>query len=79
MAKRCLAIGADTLSRVVDEYDRDTMIFADGAGATIIEDSDEEGGILSHKTESYTVDELYYLFYKLVQILTSQAIWQKSL
>ena len=63
MAKRCLAIGADTLSRVVDEYDRDTMIFADGAGATIIEDSDEEGGILSHKTESYTVDELYYLFY----------------
>ena len=63
MAKRCLAIGADTLSRVVDEYDRDTMIFADGAGATIIEDSDEEGGILSHKTESYTVDELYYLSY----------------
>ena len=63
MAKRCLAIGADTLSRVVDQYDRDTMIFADGAGATIIEDSDEEGGILSHKTESYTVDELYYLFY----------------
>jgi 3-oxoacyl-[acyl-carrier-protein] synthase-3 len=63
MAKRCLAIGADTLSRVVDEYDRDSMIFADGAGATIIEDSDEEGGILSHKTESYTVDELYYLFY----------------
>ena len=63
MAKRCLAIGADTLSRVVDQYDRDTMIFADGAGATIIEDSDEEGGILSHKTESHTVDELYYLFY----------------
>ena len=63
MAKRCLAIGADTLSRVVDEYDRDTMIFADGAGATILEDSGEEGGILSHKTESYTVDELYYLYY----------------
>ncbi|MED5354380.1 MAG: ketoacyl-ACP synthase III [Bacteroidota bacterium] len=63
MAKRCLAIGADTLSRVVDEYDRDSMIFADGAGATIIEDSDKEGGILSHKTESYTEDQLYYLFY----------------
>ncbi len=63
MAKRCLAIGADTLSRVIDKYDRDSMIFADGAGATIIEDSDEEGGILSHKTESYTEDQLYYLFY----------------
>ncbi len=63
MAKRCLAIGADTLSRVVDEYDRDSMIFADGAGATILEDSDYKGGILSHKTESYTEDQLYYLFY----------------
>ena len=63
MAKRCLAIGADTLSRVIDKYDRDSMIFADGAGATIIEDSDEKGGILSHKTESYTEDQLYYLFY----------------
>ena len=63
IAKRCLAIGADTLSRVIDKYDRDSMIFADGAGATIIEDSDEEGGILSHKTESYTEDQLYYLFY----------------
>ena len=63
MAKRCLAIGADTLSRVTDEYDRDSMIFADGAGASIIEDSDKEGGILSHKTESYTEDQLYYLFY----------------
>ena len=63
IAKRCLAIGADTLSRVVDEYDRDSMIFADGAGATILEDSNKESGILSHKTETYTEDELYYLFY----------------
>lgn len=63
MAKRCLAIGADTLSRVIDDYDRDAMIFADGAGATILEDSELEGGILSHKTESYTDDELFYLFY----------------
>ncbi len=63
MAKRCLAIGADTLSRVIDEYDRDAMIYADGAGATILEESDEKGGILSHITESYTTDELYYLFY----------------
>ncbi len=47
MAKRCLAIGADTLSRVIDDYDRDAMIFADGAGATILEDSELEGGILS--------------------------------
>ena len=37
MAKKCLVIGADTLSRVLDHTDRDSMIYADGAGATIIE------------------------------------------
>ncbi len=37
LAKRCLVIGAETLSRVIDEYDRDSMIFSDGAGAAIIE------------------------------------------
>ena len=63
MAERCLVIGADTLSRVVDVNDRDSMIFADGAGATIIEKTDEEGGVLSHNTASYTDDEVFYLFY----------------
>ena len=63
MAERCLVIGADTLSRVVDVNDRDSMIFADGAGATIIEKTEEEGGILSHNTASYTDDEVFYLFY----------------
>lgn len=37
LAKRCLVIGAETLSRVIDEYDRDSMIFSDGAGAAVIE------------------------------------------
>ena len=63
MAKRCLVIGTETLSRVVDDFDRDAMIFSDGAGATIIEATDEEGGILAHETASYTYDEAYYLFF----------------
>ena len=50
MAKRCLVIGADTLSRTIDKSDRDSMIFADGAGASIIEEKNNLGGILSHKT-----------------------------
>ena len=61
--KKCLVIGAETLSRVVDVNDRDSMIFADGAGATIIEKVDEKGGILSHNTATYTDDEVFYLFY----------------
>ncbi|MCB9426615.1 MAG: ketoacyl-ACP synthase III [Flavobacteriales bacterium] len=63
LAKRCLVIGAETLSRVTDPHDRDSMIYADGAGATIIAQSDEKGGILSHESATYTVDESGFLFY----------------
>ena len=63
IAKRCLVIGAETLSRVVDHNDRDSMIFADGAGATIIEDKDEDGGLLSHRTATFTIDETYFIYY----------------
>lgn len=63
MAKKCLVIGAETLSRVVDEYDRDSMIYADGAGASIVEISDNKGGIICHESASYTHDEVYHLFF----------------
>jgi 3-oxoacyl-[acyl-carrier-protein] synthase-3 len=63
MAKKCLVIGAETLSRVVDIHDRDSMIYSDGAGATIVELVDEEGGILAHESASFTYDEAYYLFF----------------
>ena len=63
MAKRCLVIGSETLSRVVDKHDRDSMIYSDGAGASIVEATDEEGGILAHETASFTYDEAYYLFF----------------
>ena len=63
MAKKCLVIGAETLSRVVDMHDRDSMIYSDGAGATIIEATDEDGGILAHETASFTYDEAFYLFF----------------
>ena len=37
MAKKALIIGTETLSRVIDMYDRDSMIFSDGAGAVVLE------------------------------------------
>jgi len=64
MAKRCLVIGADTLSRTIDKSDRDSMIFADGAGASIIEEKNNLGGILSHKTITKAGKEALYLFCK---------------
>ncbi len=63
MAQKCLVIGAEALSRVVDPHDRDSMIYADGAGATILEASDENCGILSYESASYTYTEKEYLFY----------------
>jgi 3-oxoacyl-[acyl-carrier-protein] synthase-3 len=64
IAQKCLVIGADTLSRVLDDSDRDSMIYADGAGATIIEAREEIGGILSHKTATFTSEgEAEFIFY----------------
>lgn len=64
LAKKCLVIGSETLSRVVDVYDRDTMIFSDGAGAAVLEriDSHEKKGILSSSMMSHTLNEAYYLY-----------------
>ncbi len=63
MAKRCLVIGAETLSRVVDSHDRDSMIFSDGAGACIVEeDTNTNSGILAASVQSHCVDETYFLY-----------------
>ncbi|MDH3381339.1 MAG: ketoacyl-ACP synthase III [Flavobacteriaceae bacterium] len=63
MAKRCLVIGAETLSRVLDMHDRDSMIYSDGAGACIVEaiESETPVGIMAHATQSHTMEEVYYL------------------
>ncbi|MDQ1096602.1 MULTISPECIES: 3-oxoacyl-ACP synthase III family protein [Chryseobacterium] len=64
MAKRCLVIGAETLSRVVDVHDRDSMIYADGAGAVILERNDkDDSGIKSHLSASYTLNEKDFLHF----------------
>jgi 3-oxoacyl-[acyl-carrier-protein] synthase-3 len=63
MAKRCLVIGSETLSRVVDPHDRDSMIYSDGAGASIIEASDDETGMLSYENATFAYEEANYLFF----------------
>ncbi len=56
-AKKVLVIGAEILSRVSDPHDRDSMLYADGAGAAIFEakQSEKPVGILAHKTRSDTL------------------------
>ena len=63
MAKRCLVIGAETLSRVVDAHDRDSMIYADGAGASIVEACDDNDGLLAYESATFAYDEANYLFF----------------
>ena len=63
MAKKCLVIGAEALSRVVDKHDRDSMIFSDGAGAVVLEQTEEEGGILAHESGTYAFNEANYIYF----------------
>ncbi|MDT0641454.1 3-oxoacyl-ACP synthase III family protein [Zunongwangia sp. F363] len=63
MAKKCLVIGAEALSRVVDKHDRDSMIFSDGAGAAVLESSEEKGGILAHESATYAYNEANYIYF----------------
>jgi len=65
-AKRILVIGAETLSRISDPHDRDTMLYSDGAGAVIIEamEGTINTGILTHKSRSDTFEEAYLLSMK---------------
>ncbi|MEP6674842.1 MAG: ketoacyl-ACP synthase III [Ferruginibacter sp.] len=65
IAKKALVVGTETLSRVIDMYDRDSMIFSDGAGAAVVEykEVDEKGsGILGAAVQSHCLDEAYYLY-----------------
>jgi 3-oxoacyl-[acyl-carrier-protein] synthase-3 len=49
-----IVVGADVLSRVSDPHDRDSMIYADGAGATIVKvvESNEPIGVIAHASRS---------------------------
>ncbi|MBT6235899.1 MAG: ketoacyl-ACP synthase III [Bacteroidetes bacterium] len=64
-AQHCLVIGTEALSRVVDPSDRDSMIFADGAGAFVL--SAGEGsvaaktGMLTHASVTHAMQDVNYL------------------
>ena len=61
-AKRILLIGGEMLTRVSDYKNRNTcVLFGDGAGAVILEESDDESGMLSSywKADGKLGDLLY--------------------
>ncbi len=61
--QRVMIIGADTLSRISDPHDRDSLIYADGAGAVIVEKSDDgDHGILARAVRSDTLEHADLLY-----------------
>ncbi|MCF3110876.1 ketoacyl-ACP synthase III [Niabella sp. CC-SYL272] len=64
MAAKVLLIGTETLSRVLDASDRDSMIFADGAGAIVMEYQPEapgQPGILGCCAQTHSIEEVDYI------------------
>jgi 3-oxoacyl-[acyl-carrier-protein] synthase-3 len=63
-AKLILVVGSETLSRVTDPFDRNRMIFADGAGAVVVQATDDETvGIIADSTICDNDTELNFLEY----------------
>jgi 3-oxoacyl-[acyl-carrier-protein] synthase-3 len=61
-AKLILVVGSETLSRVTDPFDRNKMIFADGAGAVVVTATDDETvGIIADSTICDNDIELNFL------------------
>lgn len=62
-AKNILVTGSDTLSKVIDPYDRNSMIFSDGAGAAVLSglETKQDIGILDYESRSDNGNEINYL------------------
>jgi 3-oxoacyl-[acyl-carrier-protein] synthase-3 len=60
-ARRALVIGAETLSRITDWSDRSTaVLFADGAGAVVLEAAEQPGILSTHLHADGTYKDLLY-------------------
>ncbi|WP_243750727.1 beta-ketoacyl-ACP synthase III [Thiomicrorhabdus marina] len=62
MSKRALVIGAETLSRITNWQDRNTcVLFGDGAGAVLLEASEEAGILSTHIHADGEFEELLHV------------------
>ncbi len=61
-AKKALVVGAETLSRITNWEDRTTcVLFGDGAGAVVLEASEEPGILSTHLHADGNYDELLHV------------------
>jgi 3-oxoacyl-[acyl-carrier-protein] synthase-3 len=62
MVKKVLVVGAESMSRITNWKDRDTcVLFGDGAGAVVLEASNEEGILSTHIHADGKYEELLHV------------------
>jgi 3-oxoacyl-[acyl-carrier-protein] synthase-3 len=67
-AKNALVVGSETMSRIIDWTDRGTcVLFGDGAGAVVLQASDEPGIISSHLHADGSYEKLLTVPYGISQ------------
>lgn len=61
--RTALIVGTETLSRVIDKHDRDSMIFSDGAGASLVQftECEDDRGLIASNAVNHAIEEAYYI------------------
>ncbi|HHT00893.1 MAG TPA: ketoacyl-ACP synthase III, partial [Thiomicrospira sp.] len=80
MAKRVLVVGAETLSRITDWSDRNTcVLFGDGAGAVILEGSEQPGILSTHIHADGQYEELLHVPSGVSKLPTVDTVAERSM
>jgi len=80
MSKRALVVGAETLSRITDWSDRNTcVLFGDGAGAVILEASEEPGILSTHIHADGQYEELLHVPSGVSKLPSTDTVAERSM
>lgn len=80
MSKRALVVGAETLSRITDWSDRNTcVLFGDGAGAVLLEASEQPGILSTHIHADGQYEELLHVPSGPSKLPSTNAIAERSM
>lgn len=80
MSKRALVVGAETLSRITDWSDRNTcVLFGDGAGAVLLEASEQPGILSTHIHADGQYEELLHVPSGPSKLPSTDAIAERSM
>ncbi|MCF6346610.1 MAG: ketoacyl-ACP synthase III [Thiomicrorhabdus sp.] len=80
MAKCVLVVGAETLSRIINWTDRNTcVLFGDGAGAVLLEASEQEGILSTHIHADGQYEDLLHVPSGISKLPSSDSIEERTM